>query len=203
MKKTCLILLAAVLLLFAGCITIEDSTKDDTTAAPAETTAAPAEETEEPAETVEVIKEAEVVKYEMKHSYEEMEGLYVFDGEIDDQGNKRYAEIFLYQNGTYYMMNYIWDSTGRSGGNYVIVDDRILINQIYQGGAEPAIDIYASESALSINEDGSLTSEGLYQEGAVFVKNADENLLKPYRDGNKFYEILNTYEIYNQKPSYY
>lgn len=34
-------------------------------------------------------------------------------------------------------------------------------------------------------------------------KQYEENLLKPYRDGNKFYEILNTYEIYNQKPSYY
>ena len=120
------------------------------------------------------------------YTYEEMKGLYSYTGETekDDQGNEYRisADLYLYENGTYRYINYTNAPHGHVG-NYIIVDNKIILNYLYRTGSGTGITATKETSEITINDkEELLLSEniGVNKKEINLTKNNNEEKIKDF-----------------------
>ncbi|MCI8410998.1 MAG: hypothetical protein HFJ40_00820 [Clostridia bacterium] len=89
------------------------------------------------------------------YSYEDIKGLYRFTTEVQKQVEVFY-NLCLYENGTF---EYEYGIENQSSiiGNYIIVDDILILNKMFTGGSDVGLRTSSGEIKLKINTNGILT----------------------------------------------
>ena len=111
-----------------------------------------------PKEKVVKVQENEKVEKEV-YTYKKIKGLYSFKEE-EKRDSSGYLEsnnyyLYLYDNGTF---NYRIDNQVPNGriGNYIIEDNKIKLNVIYNYGSGVGLHYNGETSEITINNDGTL-----------------------------------------------
>lgn len=120
------------------------------------------------------------------YTYEEMKGLYSYTGETenDGQGNEYRisADLYLYGNGTYRYINYTNAPHGHIG-NYIIVDNKIVLNYLYRTGSGTGITATKETSEITINSKEELLLSENIGENKIEInltKNNNDEKIKEF-----------------------
>lgn len=89
------------------------------------------------------------------YSYSNVQGLY--KGSIKDKdGVDRKYELYLSETGTFIYVNYV-DSEKGIVGNYTIVDDKIILNYLFNKGNDAELTVTEGKKELKIGENYTIT----------------------------------------------
>ena len=89
------------------------------------------------------------------YSYKDIKGFYGFKRKIQDDVEEYYY-LYLYENGTF-KYQYGTMSVSSIIGNYIIEDNKLILNKIFVGGGDVGLRTSSGEMELTINPDGTIT----------------------------------------------
>lgn len=94
------------------------------------------------------------------YSYSDIKGEY--EGEREDGPG---VSLVLFEDGTF---NY-WIENFVTSGNYIIVDNTIILNEIFEHGGGVGLDVIKGEKKLAINDDTSIMGNFLNSENSPII----------------------------------
>ena len=128
------------------------------------------------------------------YTYSNIKGLYKNTIKSKEEDIDINYELYLYENGTFDYQSYAMASNGVIG-NYIIVDNNIILNYLFRTGSDAAIDATEGQKVLKIDEDGSIT------DSKPEMLNSTSLLLKKISDktesGFDISYLINNTQIYN------
>lgn len=119
----------------------------------------------------------QIAEQKVVYSYNAIKGLYTYESNMKTQNNFNYEyELYLYENGTF--IYYEFEGLkSRAIGNYTIVDNKIILNELFRTGTDVGIKVNKEEilTTLIINSDNTITDEN-HDIGSIVLNK--EDLLK-------------------------
>lgn len=130
------------------------------------------------------------------YTYSSIKGMYKGTAKDNFETNKdRNYELSLYEDGTFSYINYVSFDSGVSG-NYIVVDDNIILNYLFIVGNDPAMAATEGQKLLKINEDGTIT------DSKPVNSNSTKLVLKKTSDNNEYKEGVNYSDAYKNNFLY-
>ncbi len=118
------------------------------------------------------------------YNYNDVKGLYTYTGqqvhsEANDGNITPKYELYLYENGMFYY-NYAYLAGEGKIGNYTIVNNTIVLNNLFDTHSDVSLTTTNGTNALTINEDGSLTDNNqpisIVKEQTITLKKTPTNV---------------------------
>lgn len=131
-------------------------------------------------------------------SYKELDGLYKYIKDASDY-NSEFYYLNLYENGTF---TYRYGESISSGiaGNYIVKDDNIILNKLFNFGTDTSITATNGTVTLKLNNDGTITDTNKFvkMSSVTLTKaNNDTENNRAHTEGNIF-DLINTSIVINK-----
>ena len=139
------------------------------------------------------------------YDYSNIKGVYGANKTVEVDNNNESASftLYLWENGTFKYEHSIYAPSGIIG-NYVLVNNKIVLNYLFETNSGTGLNITKGSKEIAINEDGTLTDKNYVYLGnssiSITLSRKEEN---EYFKTNSFYEMVsNADDILNQKTQY-